>query len=217
MTHAINFSNRIVFPLLKNEEPLDQMETFLDEGLSHLTESLCGFGDSGGNSSFVNYYLKNSGCYSFCKNDIYGAADSVGQRGAVSLFLYYLFEKAGGISWNNNTLQIRDEGGIRFLQNIVKSSESSWHSIGQAFGKPTDFLFLDFAKNLLENNITDTKKDPVTNENVFSHNELSTYKTDESFKLLEYSILKQSQISGAENILEILGDGLKGNVYTFPF
>ena len=69
----------------------------------------------------------------------------------------------------------------------------------------------------IPNNITDTKKDPVTNENVFSHNELSTYKTDESFKLLEYSILKQSQISGAENILEILGDGLKGNVYAFPF
>jgi hypothetical protein len=103
MAHAINFSNRVVFPLMKNQAALEQMETFLDEGLSHLTESLCGFGDSGGNSNFVNFYLENSAYYSFCKNDIYGSTDSIGQRGAICLFLYYLFEKSGGISWNEKS------------------------------------------------------------------------------------------------------------------
>ncbi len=213
MTHAINFSKRVVFPLINNEEPLEQIDTFLDEGLSHLTESLCGFGDSGGNSNFVNFYLENSAYYSFCKNDLYGSSDSIGQRGAVSLFLYYLFEKAGGISWDNDTFQMLDTGGISFLKSIVKSSKPSWQSIGEAFGKPTDFLFLDFAKNLLENNIIDTKTDPVTNENIFSHGELKAYESEISFNLLEYSILKLNKSIKMKNTIEIDGDKLSGTIY----
>lgn len=58
-THAINFSNKTWTHLLNSNSKSDVMETFLDEGLSHLTESLCGFGISGGNVIFINYYLKN--------------------------------------------------------------------------------------------------------------------------------------------------------------
>jgi hypothetical protein len=75
---------------------------------------------------------------------------------------------------------------------------------------------LEFSKNLLENKIKDTKKDPVTNENVFFFNELYTYENEIQFKLLEYSIVKKTQSVSSHNTLIISGDGLSGNVFFIP-
>ncbi len=75
---------------------------------------------------------------------------------------------------------------------------------------------MEFSKNLLENKIKDTKKDPVTNENVFFFNELYTYENEIQFKLLEYSIVKKTQSVSSHNTLIISGDGLSGNVFFIP-
>ena len=100
MTHYINYSNK-TYLKQKNGLHYEIMDLAIDEGLSHLAETLCGFGESGGNQQFVNYYLAHSLEYSFVSQDIYGNSDSVGRRGAVCLFLEYLFMRAGGISFFN--------------------------------------------------------------------------------------------------------------------
>jgi len=99
------------------------------------------------------------------------------------------------------------------LQNIVKSSEASWQSIGTAFGKPTDLLFLEFGKDLLENNIKNTKTDPITKENVFSHIELKPYESNILLKILDYSIIKQEKNIQKEKTIKISGDNLLGTMY----
>ncbi|HAL18644.1 MAG TPA: hypothetical protein DCO86_03370 [Spirochaetaceae bacterium] len=53
------FSNGAYRRYVQGDKTAKQMETFLDEGLSHLTESLVGHGNSGGNVLFVNRYLKS--------------------------------------------------------------------------------------------------------------------------------------------------------------
>ncbi|MCQ2585415.1 MAG: hypothetical protein MJ185_07485 [Treponema sp.] len=210
-THAIAFSERVIFTELSGKKKLDQLEVFLDEGLAHLSESLCGFGESGGNSRFVDYYLKNSKDYSLCEKDALGYSDSIGQRGAMSYFLYWLFDKAGGREWNSEKNRWEDSGGFTFLKKIVISESAAWESIGEAFGRPTDLLFLDFGKELLLNQISFSEEDPETKESVFSVHKISAYEKLDSFSILPYSFFV-TDLSDREDCF-ISGDNLSGQIY----
>ena len=184
LTHAINFSNNNFV----------QLETFLDEGLSHLTESLCGYGISGGNMKFVDYYLSNSAYFSFYGSDYLGNSDSAGQRGAMLLFLYWLFEKYGGIEQDSqNQIDFIDNGGISFLHKIITAESNGWPAIGEASGKNTDILFREFAQEILTNKMYEIfdfdKRDMISKEPIFSCIELLSYKSTEMFNLLPYSLL----------------------------
>jgi len=171
LTHAVNFTIKTYNRILSGEENSAQEETFLDEGWSHLTENLCGFGVSGGNIQFFRRYLQHPEYYSFCKDNIYGQSDCVGQRGAMTLFLSWLFWKSGGMSWSDeNKIYLVDKGGISFLRQMTSLSQTGWSSIGAAFGKNTDSLFYEMIDEIQNAEAAGeeyiSRLDPVTAEPV---------------------------------------------------
>lgn len=216
-THAVNFSNKTWKYFYRGEQNYNQEETFLDEGWSHLTESLCGFGTSGGNSNFVNYYLNNPALFSLCKNDYMGNSDSIGQRGAVCMFLYWLFNKAGGFDYNENGINFIDKGGISFLRAMINTRTTGWDSIGEYFNKQTNTLFLEFSQELLSIKTTElfdeTIIDPVTYEKQFECNDLNYYTENFTFNILPWSIIPFSISYPVSPSYELEGNKLNGTIY----
>lgn len=189
LTHAINYNIKTYSRVLNNEKNIPEEEIFLDEAESHLSESLCGYGISGGNISNLYCYVNNMEKYSVYQNDYWGNGDSNGRRGATSMFLSWLFWKKGGIKWSeNNSLKIIDEGGISFIQNLVSSNGTGWENIGRIFGKNTDQLYIQMVEELNGSRelIKPSILDPYSNEPVQLFPDYCTYSldgTDKSWKL----------------------------------
>jgi hypothetical protein len=149
MTHVVNYTHKTYRRYTTNIKTLIREDVFLDEGWSHLSENLCGFSVSGGNIYFLKKYLEDMQVYSYCQANIYGQSDSSGMRGAMTLFLSWLFWKQGGMEWNRaNPRDLIDRGGIAFLRKMVGLDEIGWESIGTAFDKPVDELFMEFIYDL---------------------------------------------------------------------
>lgn len=116
-------------------------ETFLDEGLAHLSESLNGYGISGGNIHFVQRYVDQPHRYSLSGRSTSGELDSVGRRGGMALLLSYLFWDLGGMDVRESGQEV-DRGGIAFLRKIVDSRETGWNAISVALGGKPKSIFL---------------------------------------------------------------------------
>lgn len=158
LTHAITFNRKTFSHIAQGDTDRRQEELFLDEGWGHLSENLCGFGVSGGNISFFDLFLKNTNAYSFCGENALGQGDTPGRRGAMTLFLSWLFWKSGGMDWDTRRGYLPiDQGGIHFLQRMLDSNLYGWESIGEAYGKPTDELF---AEMVYELNMQQSKIEP---------------------------------------------------------
>ncbi len=179
LTHAVNYTNKTWKRVIAGDSSAVQEDLFLDEGWSHLGESLCGFGVSGGNLKFLSAYLKDTSRFSLCGTDALGNGDSAGRRGGMAMFLSWLFWKKGGMTWSdsNPTVPI-DCGGIAFLRAMTSSSETGWESIGSAFGTSTRDLFFAFASELNASRLVDSSKsykvDPVTGEPVYVWSNMGT-------------------------------------------
>ena len=142
LTHAITFTNKTWRLNINGPSNAGREELFLDEGMSHLSENLCGYGVSGGNIKFLKHFLENTADYSFCEPDRFGREDSAGMRGAVCLFLSWLFWRQGGIEFSGADANIPvDRGGIAFLQALVNSPYTGWENIGKAVNADTKVLF----------------------------------------------------------------------------
>lgn len=215
-THAINFSTKSWKNYITTGDKLIYEELFLDEGWSHLSESLCGFGISGGNIDFVNYYLENTGYYSLSKENYLGQSDSVGQRGGICLFLYYLFNKAGGIEYSENNKIIIDKGGISFLRKMNNSKNWGWDCIGEYFGQSTDILLLEFVEKLyvgIDNCFSKTKIDPYTREYLMNCNNVTKTIISSYFKILPKSFVFFDNLEKTEMMLKF--DSNYSNIYYF--
>jgi len=169
IAHASTFTTKTWNRIQNGDTSAAREELFLDEGWSHLTENLVGLGISGGNIRFLRRFLDNTSMYSFAGTNRAGQHDSVGMRGAITLFLSWLFWEAGGMTWDsNNPVELIDRGGIAFLQRMVGLRETGWNSIGQAFGRPTNILFNEMLTEINRYRITGNsfsyKTDPKTNE-----------------------------------------------------
>lgn len=137
--HMVNYSNKVYSSLEFGYSQGIQEETFLDEGLAHLTESLCGYGESGGNLAFLSKYLEHPELYSLLESDAFGNSDSIGKRGAVSAFLSWIFWSQGGISWDHEQAGIMiDRGGMSFLNALADSSYIGWKNLENALGRSAD-------------------------------------------------------------------------------
>ena len=171
LTHAVTFTAKTWKRLKTGNEQAVREELFLDEGWSHVTENLCGYGVSGGNIAFMNRFFDNTALYSFCGANRLGQEDSAGMRGAITLLLSWLFWKAGGMDWDRaNPVTLRDTGGISFLRRMAESPQTGWESIGAAFGKPTETLFTEMLDEInnyrAANNYYQYRTDPLTGEAV---------------------------------------------------
>ena len=171
LTHAVTFTKKTYNRIKAGDTHAKRAEIFLDEGISHLSENLMGYGISGGNIKFFQAFLSNTLGYSFCKSNAAGLDDSVGQRGAMTLFLSWCFWQKGGMTWNSQApVHVNDAGGIAFLQKLISSPYTGWEAIGEAFGTPTDMLFLQMLSDLRQRcpatGFLPYKQDPLTDEAV---------------------------------------------------
>ncbi len=141
--HLIHFQRKTLRRLWSGELNAPHEELFLDEGLSHLQESLCGLGASGGNLMFVRRWLSDTPSYSLGSYDLDGSIDSAGKRGAMAAFLWYLFQEAGGADWSEPIPS--DMGGISFLRNIVESRKTGWDVLTELTGLPKHSLLKNYA------------------------------------------------------------------------
>jgi len=169
LTHAVTFTRKTWNRQIAGDLDAPQEELFLDEGWSHLSESLCGYGASGGNLKFLNAYLADTSRFSLCEKNAHGQDDSAGRRGGMALFLYWLFQKRGGMTWDgSDSINPIDNGGIGFLRTMTESPSTGWESIGLAYGSTTRALFLAFAKDMnvlrSDNSPVGSIFDPVTAE-----------------------------------------------------
>ncbi len=148
-THLIVYSNKTFFPEEAGWDDPPREELFLDEGLAHLSESLVGYGASGGNLAFFSRYLDNTPKYSARFADIGGAQDSVGKRGLMSAFLSWLFWQAGGAEWSlDDPGMITDTGGIAFLRRLMHSGLTGWENISSSAGQLADALFMQWITDI---------------------------------------------------------------------
>ncbi len=144
LQHLIHFYHKSYLSVLSGaDEPLIE-KLFLDEGMSHLVESLCGYGISGGNIRFVEKYLKNPGDYSLIYSDRGGSIDSVGKRGGDSLLLDYLFWKSGGVGLDCNGRFI-DYGGITFIKKIINSGRTGINALEYSTGNDIRSIIIEFS------------------------------------------------------------------------
>jgi hypothetical protein len=171
LTHAITFTRKTWQRQINGELNAAREDLFLDEGFSHLSENLCGYGISGGNFKFLQKFFEDTAAYSFCGPNRYGQEDSAGMRGAITLFLSWLFWGKGGLDYGlHDPNKLIDMGGISFLQELVDSPETGWENIGKIYGIPTGRLFEAMVSHIntlrLTGNSFNYRTDAVTGEPV---------------------------------------------------
>jgi len=115
LQHLVNFSH-ITLPFAYNPNP-PISPVWLNEGLSHLAEDLCGYNSRGGNLAFVARFLERPWVVSLTSIGIDGRGDTIERRGAAYLFLRYALEQAGGVSFNPNG-ELKGEG-LRFTRSLM--------------------------------------------------------------------------------------------------
>ncbi len=131
--HLALFSQKTYQPLVDGTTSTILIEkSFLNEGIAHLSESLLGYGESGGNLLFVKSYILWPEYFSLSgKNTINGGEDSAERRGAMLALLWWLFDQEGGATWNENGT-LTDGGGLAFLKRMVSSHNTGWDNLVQA-------------------------------------------------------------------------------------
>jgi hypothetical protein len=200
ITHAITYSkktyNKLVSGTIVNRE-----ELFLDEGFSHLSENLCGFGVSGGNIAFLKKYFDNPQDYSLCMPNRAGQADSNGMRGAMCLFLSWLFWNKGGLEFDAvDPGKVYDRGGIAFLQALLKNNLTGWNSLAEVLGESMDQVFFDFVfdmnKQRARGTVYDFRKDPFSNNPVEFYNSMGNI----SYQSTVYAMNIKTPVLGDDKI-----------------
>ncbi len=130
-------------------------DVFLEEGLSHLAESLSGYGVSGGNIAFVARYLQSTYKTPLGQYSEEGYGDSVERRGGMALLLSWLYEKACSNA---------EDGGNAFLQEIYNSRKRGWLRLEEVTGFSQRQILKQFADFLSHDTDMRVRIDPVTLE-----------------------------------------------------
>ena len=116
--HLINFSQKTLPYLESQAIPTEDIS--VNEGLSHLAEDLCGYNRLGGNIAFVEKYLNNSHTSSLDNIDLNGRGDTIERRGAMYLYLRYLYEKQQNPdNWLKKILTSKKSG----IANVAEQSK----------------------------------------------------------------------------------------------
>ncbi|WP_457637689.1 hypothetical protein [Oceanithermus sp.] len=115
LQHLVNFSH-VTLPFASDPNP-PLSPVWLNEGLSHLAEDLCGYNTLGGNLAFVARFLERPWEISLTSTGVDGRGDSIERRGAAYLLLRYALEQAGGVQLTpDNELS---GGGLAFTRALM--------------------------------------------------------------------------------------------------
>jgi hypothetical protein len=165
--HLLSFANKVYRPKANGKQGA-QEALWLDEGLAHFAEGACGFG--AGNVTLLDQEVFTM----FSETSVFGATDSTAMRGMAYLYVRYLFEQAGGVTYKSDG-SIVDNGGAAFLKKIHGTTKQSTAAINHAFGDyKTAFDNWVAAVGLDGRNVTDyraynyqpVKTDPVTGNTI---------------------------------------------------
>ena len=216
LTHAITFSKKTFSKIKDGNINAKREDVFLEEGYAHLSETLCGFGESGGNKQCIERYAQYPNGFSLCGKNYLGQDDSIERRGAMTLFLSWIFWNCGGITWNGSVPV--DSGGISFLQNMMNQNIFGWESIGVAIGKNIDAVFKDFIFAALQNNIlcTENMSDKITGEKLYHSFDGFSLKDFPIEIILPYSFCVLKEVEQVENnniILNLHADTITGSIF----
>ena len=129
LQHLIAYSRTTYMQWCRGDPDPYREESWLSEACAHLTESLCGFGETGGNQVFVAAYALAPWNYSLGSRDLNGADDSVGKRGGAAALLYRLFEQCGGVCFAG--LDLVDNGGGAFLKALLSTRNTGWEKLSE--------------------------------------------------------------------------------------
>jgi len=235
LTHIITFSKKTLgktelWNLNSKREIIS-----IDEGLSHLSENIIGYSISGDNNRIINNFLETTGFYSLFGRNGAGQFDSIGMRGAITLFLSWLFWEKGGYEWDKDG-NIIDLGGVSFLQALIESDDIGPENISKVYGVPVEILFQKMLAKINSTRVTGEGNNsilhPKTGEpvNLFTGIEYYNHITDSiesiinpiSYNNINYSIhsllpwsfafLDPFNIQTGENII-LTSERLIGRVF----
>ena len=123
--HLLNFAVKKYRPE-KNGGTGALEALWLDEGLSHLAEDACGYG--GENVTLLDQELFTA----LEDSSVFFKEDTKGSRAMALLYLAYLFQQKGGVSYTSGG-GITDKGGAAFLQ-ALRGSKQGTAIIDQVYG-----------------------------------------------------------------------------------
>ena len=127
LQHLVNFSH-VTLPYAGDPNP-PLSPIWLNEGLSHLAEDLCGYNTLGGNLAFVARFLRRPWEISLTSTSADGTGDSVERRGAAYLFLRYAMEQAGGVQLNADGGLTG--GGLSFTRALMSPDALTLNAIAE--------------------------------------------------------------------------------------
>ncbi len=112
LQHAINYNQKVFIAGGTAED------NWMNEGLSHLAEDILGYGQE--NPSRIEIYLDDTAYY----GPITNSSPSLAERGAIYLFLRYLYEQS--------------ENGETFVWNLLHSDKTGVAGLEESFGGTTE-------------------------------------------------------------------------------
>lgn len=163
--HLIHFSRKTL-PLARLGNYTRFREAvFLDEGMSHWTESMVGLGATGGNLAFCAHYLDKPEDFSLLFQDRKGSYDNAGVRGGICLYLGWLFEKAGGATWDSSDpLRLVDGGGVTLLRSLIDTPHTGVEALEAVLGQSWQQSLSEWADWMNTETMSTVVLDPLTKQ-----------------------------------------------------
>jgi|GEM_PF-2834714 len=130
--HMINFATRVIQRVLRDQKSAINSALWLNEGLAHLAEDLCGFGDD--TQGTVYKYLQDTSSISLAFTNSDGEEDTIEARGMAYLLMRYVFERNGGVAYSGTDGSISDKGGAALLNSFFAGDDTGIDNLNAALG-----------------------------------------------------------------------------------
>ena len=138
LQHLLNYAAKVYKPLVNGGQGKLE-DLWLDEGQAHFAEDASGFGTDMAN------LIKNYAIADFSAQTLFESGlnpdtgkpdadkDTMEMRSKAMTYMRYLFEQAGGVTYNADGT-ITDNGGAALLQKLHNSSQTGTAAITEAMG-----------------------------------------------------------------------------------
>jgi hypothetical protein len=126
LQHLLGYGSKVYKPTV-NGQTGGLEALWLDEGQAHFAEDACGFG--GENTTL----LRQQTLTGFSEKSLLFTQDDIAARGMAFLFVRYLFEQKGAVTYNADG-SITDAGGAAFLKAIHSTTKQGVEAVKEALG-----------------------------------------------------------------------------------